>query len=187
MKLGLRKGEIMVCQHDPEWMVEAERICHKIKKQAGSQLVDIQHVGSTSIPGMPAKPILDFVVGVLDMDDLDGLVSSLVQMGYIDRGLGPGSIGYVLVFEVAEKVRTQHIHIVEHTSEHWLHYIDFRDDMRNNEDDNMRFKELKELLIRSNVNRKEYQSQKSEFVSKIWAKIIAQQGGAPDAFGAGDL
>jgi len=187
MRLGLRKGEIEVYQHDPRWLAEAEKICRQILNRAGSFLINIQHVGSTSIPGLPAKPILDFAIGVEDMANLASLISSLSQMGYIDRGLGPGSIGYVLVFEVADKVRSQHIHVVEHGSEHWNHYILFRDYMRNHESDLIKLKELKESLMRDGVSRKQYQSAKSKFVDHIWACIVAQQNSAPDALpGAGD-
>ncbi len=77
MWLGLRKDEIEIYPHDSRWLAEAEKICRQIHERAGSYLIDIQHVGSTSIPGLPAKPILDFAIGVEDMADLAGLISSL--------------------------------------------------------------------------------------------------------------
>lgn len=180
-KLGLRKGEIAICGHDPAWISEAEGIRQEILKHAGEQLLDVQHVGSTSIPGLPAKPILDLAIGVADMGDLEGLISRLREMDYVDRGLGPGSVGHLLVFEVASQVRTQHLHLVVHDSEHWLHYVLFRDHLRNDEADRLRLKALKESLMAAKVSRKEYQSAKSVFVEEVWARILDQQDGTAGA------
>ncbi len=172
--LGLRKGDIHIAPHCPEWKVEAERVIVSILEHVGLSMKDIQHVGSTSIVGIPAKPILDFVIGVDDMSKRQELVTRLIEMGYDDRGLGPGSIGHLLVWEVSPLVRTQHLHIVEHDSEHWHHYTDFRDHMNCFEDDRLRLKKLKEAMIQMGVTREEYQSRKSALVEDVWQRIIAQ-------------
>jgi len=172
--LGLRKGEIRICQHDPAWLLEADQVCGEIRKLAGCYLVDVQHVGSTSVPGLPAKPILDFAIGVDDTEDLGELRSCLTAMGYLDRGLGASSIGHLLVREIEKDVRTQHVHILEHGSEHWFHYTLMRDHLISDDENRARLRDLKQELVRSEVTRAEYQRQKSLLVQELLLRIVGK-------------
>ncbi len=173
--LGVRKGDLQLCEHQQSWADEARQICEQIIAHVGQHLVDVQHVGSTSIRDVRAKPILDFAIGVQSMSNIKELIDGLVSMNYIDRGLGPGSIGHLLVYETSPLFRTQHIHIVEHGSNYWLHYVRFRDHMNSNDADRTKLKSFKEQMHQSRADRKRYQSEKARFVEEVWKTISAQR------------
>ena len=77
--LGLLRGTVVLNEYDEAWRIQAETACVKLKKLLGGAAVDIQHVGSTSVPGLMAKPILDLVIGVRELNDLDPYVEKLAQ------------------------------------------------------------------------------------------------------------
>jgi GrpB-like predicted nucleotidyltransferase (UPF0157 family) len=90
----------------------------------------VQHVGSTAVKGLPSKPILDIVLGSDSAEAADRLAVALVGIGYIDRGLGEGSNGRLLVMESAPNVRIAHVHIVQYETQDWKDYVVFRDTLR---------------------------------------------------------
>ena len=65
-ELGLARGTVSVVPHNDEWEVTGRKTIAKLKELLGDTAVDIQHVGSTSIKGIYAKPIIDLVIGVND-------------------------------------------------------------------------------------------------------------------------
>ena len=84
--LGLLRGTVALRAHDQTWEILAEDACKKLKELLGDDAVDIQHVGSTSVPGLMAKPILDIVIGVRELSDLDPYTEKLLQAGMYERG-----------------------------------------------------------------------------------------------------
>ena len=125
MKLGLRRGTVAVQPHDPEWEVTAQQTIAQLREILGDAAVDIQHIGSTSIKNICAKPIIDIVVGVRDFRDILGLNGVLEDNGFIFRGHDvPDQYLYVCGDEDS---RTHHIHTVIYDSEAWNNYINMRD------------------------------------------------------------
>ena len=70
--IGLRRGDVRLFEHNKEWKIEGERTVNELRKILGSDAVDIQHVGSTSIKSIKAKPIIDIAVGT---DDFNRILS----------------------------------------------------------------------------------------------------------------
>ena len=68
MSLGLKRGIVQLESHDKQWDEAAIQTIKKLKSILGDDAVDIQHIGSTAIPAIKAKPIIDIVVGVTDFD-----------------------------------------------------------------------------------------------------------------------
>ncbi len=89
--------------------------------------MDIQHVGSTAVPSIHAKPILDMVVGVHQLEDILSCKDLLEQNGFIFCGEDvEGQILFVRG-DFEKDVRTHHIHVVEWNGSAWKNYINFRD------------------------------------------------------------
>ena len=80
--IGLERGTVRVAEHDPGWFVAAAQVCHAVRRQCGDLVIDIQHVGSTSVPGLPAKPVLDITVGVAADCLIDNLAGKLAGAGF---------------------------------------------------------------------------------------------------------
>ena len=70
MSLGLKRGTVQLEPHDKQWDEAAIQTIKKLKSILGDDAVDIQHIGSTAIPAIKAKPIIDIVVGVTDFEKI---------------------------------------------------------------------------------------------------------------------
>ena len=68
--IGLKRGTVKLCEHEKEWETEAQHTISRLKAILGDVIRDIQHVGSTSIPAIKAKPIIDIAVAVDCFDDI---------------------------------------------------------------------------------------------------------------------
>ena len=86
MKLGLCRGKVVVEPHDSEWEINAQQTITMLKKILGTLILDAQHIGSTSIRSICAKPIIDIVVGVSSFHVLPEMIQLLENNGFIYRG-----------------------------------------------------------------------------------------------------
>ncbi len=165
--LGLRKGTVRLAEHDRRWTFVYALIASEISRVTGIRDERIQHVGSTSVEGLAAKPTLDIVVGVDDRKSVDSVAEHLVETGFIDRGPGEGSIGHLLVRESAPGVRIVHIHIVGYGTQDWRNCVDFRDGLRNDPLARDQYADVKRTLaLRFSDDRKSYRSAKDAFIRK---------------------
>ncbi|WP_380175863.1 GrpB family protein [Kineococcus sp. DHX-1] len=89
MGLGLRDGEVRVVPHDPGWAREGRREAVRVLAAGAPWVVRVEHVGSTAVPGLAAKPVVDLAVGVRDLADAEALVPSMAGLGYDF----PGDVG----------------------------------------------------------------------------------------------
>ena len=124
MELGLKRGTVRLVEHQSQWEEDAKDVIKLLKQILGETAVDIQHVGSTAIPSIHAKPIVDIAVAVRNFDDLQPYVEVLERHRIVFRGkVVDGDI----LFVMGEKdMRTHHIHVVQWNGPSWNHYIAFR-------------------------------------------------------------
>lgn len=126
--LGLDDGRVFLVGHDPAWASLYDCEERLIRTALQGLLVDIQHFGSTSIPGIRAKPILDLMVGVRCLSAADRCRPLLdgIGYGYVDGRQVPGG-----VFFAKGMPRTHHLHVVEWNGWKWRQNLAFRDRLRN--------------------------------------------------------
>lgn len=169
MKLGLRRGTVAVEPHDRQWEVNAQQTIAQLREILGDTAVDIQHIGSTSIKDICAKPIIDIVVGVRDFNDILGLNGVLEDYGFIFRGQDvPAQYLYVCGDEDS---RTHHIHTVIYDSEAWNNYINMRDYLNCHKAEAQAYSKLKEKLARQYPDdRNRYTELKSGLIAEILKK-----------------
>lgn len=126
--LGLQRGAVLLRPHDPAWDAQAAQTIAQLKKCFGGAAVDIQHVGSTAIPVIAAKPILDIAVAVRCFEDVIPLLPSLAEQGFLHRPLCDDQNQILLACgDFAADTRTHHIHVVRAGSMEWRNYLNFRD------------------------------------------------------------
>lgn len=82
---GVEQRPIVVVEYDPEWADTFERERERIRVALGSRLVSVQHVGSTAVAGLAAKPIIDVLVTVANVDDEPSYLPALLSAGYLLR------------------------------------------------------------------------------------------------------
>ena len=166
--IGLRRFTVLVVEHQPDWADLYAKERDVIRRQAGELVCDVQHVGSTAVPGLPAKPILDIAVAVESHTAVSDVVGALVGIGYLDRG--PRDGGYLLVKESAPDIRTVHLHISLVTDDDWRECLCFRDLLSRDENLRQRYAQLKRKLAGQFPNDREaYSAGKSEFIKTVIA------------------
>lgn len=127
MMLGLKRGTVNLQRYNNEWKTAAEDTILLLKQLFGEVAIDMQHVGSTAIENIHAKPIIDIVVGVKDIEEVFNLISVLEEKNIFYR---PQDVKNQLLFVIGDFVqdtRTHHIHIVIWSGQDWNNYINFRD------------------------------------------------------------
>ncbi|MFC5733786.1 GrpB family protein [Cytobacillus gottheilii] len=177
MQLGLKRDEIRLVGYNPEWTKEFSRVRDHLLQNIQLNENWIQHIGSTAIKGMPAKPILDILVGVNDLNNADSsLFTSLKNCGFLRLKVErPGEIVLAKFTDQTYEVKTHYIHLTEYRSELWNNLIFFRDYLNSNETARQRYLEIKkEYLEKSSTGINEYTDYKEEFVKYIYSKRTSQ-------------
>ncbi len=128
----VRKGEckmrrIVVVPHENHWnekfQIEAERL-----KSAMPEMVKVHHIGSTSVPGLAAKPIIDMIMEVESIDRVDHWNERFIELGYIVKGENGISRRRYFIHGTEEK-RSYHLHVFEKGNPEIVRHLAFRDYM----------------------------------------------------------
>ena len=165
--IGLKRGTVKLYPHDPRWAKLFDKEKRLFLKTFGSKVISVEHIGSTSIPGISAKPIIDISVGVKSMRTAVGLAKKFQALGYEWRKDAPWQNKSVQILFVkgAESKRTHYVHVMRHKGLIWNNDILFRDYLRNNKQRAKQYDILKEKLAkRHSSNRMLYTKSKEKFV-----------------------
>src|SRR5262245_12435518 len=130
--LGLKYGAVAIVPHHAGWQGVYSREHAKLDSALSGMGYRIEHVGSTAVPELPAKPIIDIAVGLRPGSSLESVIAILKGVGYIYRGDAGSRGGHIFVRESAPLVRTHHIHVVFTDDPQWEEYLVFRDLLREN-------------------------------------------------------
>ena len=165
--IGLPRGTVKLIPYSSEWeslFAEEERL---LRSSIGAYVVDIQHVGSTAIPGMEAKPIIDIAVALRRLEDVEKCIEPLGCLGY-EYKAGEGHPGRFFFAKGDPRRRTHYLHMVEWNSDPWKSYIRFRDYLRQHKEAAREYARLKrELARKSQGNRDLYTPGKAEFIESV--------------------
>ena len=163
--------KVVIAAYDPKWPLLFEEEKEKLSKALGKHALSIQHMGSTSVPGLGAKPIIDIMIAVRTLEEADQFcIQPVIALGY----------EYVKEFEQetpmrryfrksnAEGVRTHHIHMVVINSDWWVNHLLFRDYLRANGDARRAYEAHKRQLAEREWNRgNDYAEAKTDFILKM--------------------
>ncbi|MGI8314226.1 GrpB family protein [Halobacillus mangrovi] len=165
----MRKVEVKPYTVEWEFMFEEEK--KKIREIFKDELVDVYHIGSTSVKGMMAKPIIDLMPVVKEINKVDDFNKAMKAISYHPKG--ENGITGRRYFEKGGDVRTHHVHIYEVGDEQIERHVAFRDYLRVHSKERMEYGKLKvELAERYPFNINAYINGKKEVVSKIESKAI---------------
>jgi GrpB-like predicted nucleotidyltransferase (UPF0157 family) len=173
--IGLKRHTVELVDHNAAWPTLAAEICQAVFTACGDLVIDVQHVGSTAVPGLPAKPILDIAAGVGGLGVIPELVEKLARIGYIYRGDGGENAGHLFVKESAPDVRTVHLHVVVYGDLPWQDYLRFRELLRHDGQVRRQYTELKKQLgARFAGDRKAYTAGKEDFIRALLSQRSTQ-------------
>ena len=128
----MKRGTVYLEPHQVEWERAAEETIRKLKNILDNIAVDIQHIGSTSIRKISAKPIIDIAIAVKDyelvLNKCDELIKADIVFRFDER---PEQLLFVMG-DFEKDTRSHHIHVVIYGSDEWNNYINFRDYLNSN-------------------------------------------------------
>lgn len=175
MRLGLEQNEVRIVNYTSEWKAEFERVKVGLINSTNLEAVHIEHIGSTAIKEMPAKPIIDILVGIDDLNQIDkDLMRSFGKEGFLRLKVErPGEIVLAKFKDDSYKVKTHFIHLVEYRKQLWNDLIFFRDYLNKNEDARRQYLSIKEeFLNNQSEGIVEYTDFKEAFVKRIISENI---------------
>lgn len=179
-------------KYNPLWKSQFESIKNELEKSISFLHPRIEHIGSTSVEGLSAKPVIDIMIGVKDEVELDQIPLLLQGKDYvyyekynedmpyrrffiklIDK---PHQFGFPEIIHQADQIpeelhnhslRIAHIHTIPTSSEHWLRHIAFRDYLRSHHDIRDEYQQLKEELSKREwFDGNDYNEGKDPFIKK---------------------
>jgi GrpB-like predicted nucleotidyltransferase (UPF0157 family) len=159
---GRERRTIVIADHDPEWAARFEVEARRLRHALGTTALRIEHIGSTAVPGLAAKPVIDVLVGVENPDDEATLRPRLEAAGYALRVREPGH----LMFRTP--ARDVHVHVWRDSDPEIERHLRFRDRLRSSPADRTAYEELKrELASREWSDMNDYADAKSDLIKTI--------------------
>ena len=163
---------VIVLPYDENWKNEFEKIRHELSEALGELALSIEHVGSTSVQGLSAKPIIDIDVVINDTSLLNDVIASLQSIGYKHEGdLGiPGREAFK--YDGKEHLMKHHLYVCAKDSLELKRHISFRDYLKSHPDAISEYSRTKEegaLLYPYDIDK--YIEYKSPFIERIYKEI----------------
>jgi len=168
---GVEKREIKIDDYDPDWPEKFEQHAKRIAVALEGVALRIEHIGSTSVPGLAAKPIIDIIVVVQDSADESTYLPRLEAAGYVLRVREPDWNEHRMLRTPAKDV---HVHVYSVRCPEIERCLTFRDRLRRNSDDRSRYERTKrELAAKEWPDMNAYAEAKTEVVESIIAAAQA--------------
>ena len=169
---GIEKRAIVIVDYDPSWADKFKHHARIIADALGETALSIEHVGSTSVPGLGAKPIVDIIATVPDASNEGSYFPALIKAGYVLRVREPLWHEHRMFRTPALDV---HVHIFSAHCPEIGRQLAFRDWLRINEIDRMRYEAVKRKLAAQDwADMNAYAQAKSEFVEEVIARALQQ-------------
>lgn len=169
-KLGVVSNTVRLVKYDKSWKRYFDAEKKKLEKIFGSSALGIEHVGSTSLDKMPAKPVIDVVLGVDVMKKGGKYQRKLEDEGYIFRPFFP-TRQHRLFSKIHKNVTTHHIHMVRHKGRIWNKLLTFKKYLSEHPKTRNEYKKLKYKMMKKFVNdRGAYTKSKAKFVKEVLEK-----------------
>ena len=169
-------GPVYLADYDPDWPVLYEREAARVRELLGDRVRLLEHVGSTSVPGLPAKPIIDMLLAVADSADEPAYVPSMEAGGYAVRIREPDWHEH-RVFKGPDT--DINLHTFSEGSSEIARMLAFRDRLRTHDDERERYLATKrELAARHWVYIQDYADAKGDVVEGIIERAVADRDAA---------
>ncbi|MCC5893999.1 MAG: GrpB family protein [Alkalibacterium sp.] len=170
MPLGLKRDEVRIVSHDKTWENEFQEVKKTLLKVASLEDHQIEHVGSTAIKDIHAKPVIDILVGIQSIDDdLTQVEKDLRRSGFyrlkVER---PGEMVFARFTDESFESKTHYIHLTTYQGELWDNLIYFKNYLNENEEARKEYERLKlNFVAEKSEGIEEYTDMKEGFVNQV--------------------
>jgi GrpB-like predicted nucleotidyltransferase (UPF0157 family) len=168
---------VALAPYSPDWPTQFHAIREELLSVFAPMLVTIEHIGSTSVPGLPAKPVIDVLLGARSLADIESKIKPLNEIGY----------SYVPKYEIEIPTRRYfvrssatslrvHLHAVELSSRIWQAHLAFRDRLRADANLCAQYQALKLRLAEEFADDKSaYTNAKGPFIQAVLATVFEKR------------
>ena len=166
----LDMSEVMIAEYDPQWPILFEREAQAIREVLGERLVGIEHFGSTSVPGLAAKPIIDIMIATRSKEDWPKIVEPLGTIGFACwlANTDPTRMFFAKGTPPHFQQRTHHLIVSEFEGHHWQRLTLVRDYFRTHLEEARQYETFKrELGERFPGDRGGYTKAKGPYLDRI--------------------
>lgn len=157
--------KVRLSEYSDQWAVLFQDEVNFLRTIFDDEVVRFEHFGSTSVPGMKAKPVIDMMCIVKDINNVDLFNDRMKSLGY--DVAGDWGIPGRRLFRKGGEERTHHIHFYQTGSPHIERHLIFRDYLRNHPEEAERYSKFKEELALRFENTSDYSPAKKAFVSEM--------------------
>jgi GrpB-like predicted nucleotidyltransferase (UPF0157 family) len=169
---GVGKREIVVVDYNPLWAEKFQKHAVILSRALGTKALSIEHIGSTSVPGLAAKPIVDIIVQVENSGDEAAYMPALLAAGYVLRVCEPDWHQHRMVRTPELDV---HVHIFSIVCIEVTRQLAFRNHLRRNAEDRLLYQSTKRRLSREDwADMDAYARAKTEVVEQITARALQE-------------
>ncbi|NGZ77948.1 GrpB family protein [Saccharibacillus alkalitolerans] len=165
--------QVRLSTYDPDWVRRFEEEADFLRTVFGGEIVRFEHFGSTSVPGMKAKPVIDMMMLVRDIGSIDAYNEKMTALGY--EAAGDWGIPGRRLFRKGGADRTHHIHVYEDNHPQIARHLVLRDYLRIHPDEAEAYSALKERLASEHAETSGYSPAKKAFVSELEKRALAWQ------------
>jgi GrpB-like predicted nucleotidyltransferase (UPF0157 family) len=166
--LGVPYGVVRLAPADPAWAGVAARLIADVRDALGDDALGVEHIGSTAVPGLLAKPIVDIAILLAPSAPLERVITDLESLGYQYRGDAGGDGGLVFVLDVRPWYRVAHLHAIADGDPQWERYLTVVDHLRRHAELRAAYESVKRDLATSHPgDRRAYTAGKNEVVARI--------------------
>ncbi|RXK17486.1 GrpB family protein [Macrococcus sp. DPC7161] len=170
MNLGVKRGEVLLSDYQNSWIEEFNKVKNQILSVTNLKSECIEHIGSTAIPGLKAKPIIDIMIGVDDYKTMqEPFFNALKSIGiYRLRVQKDDEIVLAKFSDETFQTHTHFIHLVNLNNQKWNDLIKFRDRLKLNDELRDAYMDLKEVLSEKySEDRPKYTEEKEAFIKRV--------------------
>jgi GrpB-like predicted nucleotidyltransferase (UPF0157 family) len=161
---------IVIVPYDPTWPEIYAREAAGIRRALAGRLLAIEHIGSTAIPGLGAKPIVDVMAGVRSLGEAERCLEPLRHIGYaFDAEPLTRLPDDRLFVKWEQERRTVHLHVTSYGGEFWSEKLLFRDALRADPELALRYEALKRTLAPRFSDGPSYSAAKTAFIEAVLA------------------
>ena len=144
--LGLDYDTLRFGRTTEQWVLAGARLRDRIASELAALVADVEQVGSSSVEGLMAKPIVDLAAGLATEHEFAPVRATLEQRGWIYRGDARDEGGHVFVLETRPLHRVAHLHVVEHEGRQWRNYLQLRDLLRHSPEARAKYEAVKQQV-----------------------------------------
>ena len=164
-------GPVLIVNYDPQWPTFYESETKLIRRVLSGRILAIEHIGSTAVPNLGGKNIVDIMAGVNSQEEAKQCLAPLERIGYTEVIPQADNADWYYCLEKSKQTPGYHLHLVRFGSEHWKKHIVFRDFLRKNPEVAQEYFALKkELAAKYGTDRLGYTEAKTVFIESVIAR-----------------